>query len=94
VQQSWRKLSLYFCFFATGAASIRAQSINSGTLTGTVSDPSGSTIPGAMVKLENSVTGYSRSATADSTGSFRFINIPLNNYKLSVTAAGFASATL
>ena len=70
-----------------------AQSINSGTVTGSVTDPSNAVIRGAKVTLRNSVTGYEQSAVTDDTGSFRFTNIPQNNYRLSATAAGFGAAT-
>src|SRR5579872_2944872 len=69
-----------------------AQSINSGTVVGTVTDPSGAVVSGAMVRLENSVTGYSQSVATDTSGMFRFNNIPQNNYRLIVDAPGFAAA--
>src|ERR1700681_3336421 len=72
---------------------IYPQSISSGTVTGTVTDPSGGAIAGATVRLENPVSGYTQSATADAAGMFRFNNVPQNNYQLSATAPGFASAT-
>ena len=68
------------------------QSINSGTVLGTVTDQSGGAIPGATVRLQNPVTGYTQSFTTDTSGSFRFTNIPQNNYQLSATAPGFANA--
>ncbi len=72
---------------------IFSQSISSGTLTGTVSDQSGGVISGVTVRLQNPVTGYAQSATTDSSGSFRFNNVPQNNYQLSANAPGFAGAT-
>ena len=74
-------------------APLFSQSINSGTVNGTVTDPSGARIAGAMVRLENPVTGYMQSVVADAMGSFRLNNVPVNNYKLSATAPGFAAAT-
>src|ERR1700676_4192457 len=48
--------------FATPAA--RAQSLgNAGTVEGNVTDPSGSSLPGAKVTIRNAVSGYSQSAT-------------------------------
>ena len=54
------------------------QSINSGTVLGTVTDQSGGAIPGATLR-QNPVTGYTQSFTTDTAGSFRFTNIPQNN---------------
>src|ERR1700749_3666145 len=68
-----------------------AQSGNSGTISGVVKDPSGAVVAGAAVTIHNPVSGYDRSTTSDSTGSFTFSNIPLNPYHLSVEAAGFGA---
>jgi hypothetical protein len=69
------------------------QSISGGTIAGTVKDPSGATVPGARLLLRNGVTSYEQTVVADDIGSFRFNNVPLNNYQLSVTAPGFSAAT-
>jgi hypothetical protein len=70
-----------------------SQSIGGGTITGTVKDPSGATVPGARLVLRNSVTSYEQAVVADELGSYRFNNVPLNSYQLSVTASGFSPAT-
>jgi hypothetical protein len=71
-----------------------AQSINSGTVTGTVLDQSGAVIKAAKVVLRNPVTGYEQSTVTDDAGSYRFTNIPLNNYRVTAAAASFGGATL
>jgi hypothetical protein len=70
-----------------------AQSINSGTVTGTVSDQSGAVIRGAKVVLQNRITGYQQSTTTDEAGSFRFNNVPQNPYQLTANAPEFTAAT-
>ncbi|ADW69677.1 TonB-dependent receptor [Granulicella tundricola] len=65
---------------------------SSGTVNGVVKDPMGAALPGAVVVLENPVSGYTRTAKADETGQFRFYNVPFNPYRLSVTSGGFALA--
>jgi len=71
-----------------------ASAQSSGILDGTVTDPSGSAVPGATVEIQNPVSHYSRSTTTDTDGKFRFANVPFNPYHLAVTATGFApSAT-
>jgi hypothetical protein len=62
---------------------------NSGTVRGTILDPSGAAVPGATVELQNPVSRYDKSTKSDSQGNFEFANIPYNNYHLSATAAGF-----
>src|SRR3974390_2885600 len=67
-----------------------AQSVgNSGSVSGTVVDPTGAVLPNAQVERHNPVSGFDRSATTDSGGKFQITNIPFNNYHLVVTAAGF-----
>jgi hypothetical protein len=70
-----------------------SQSIASGTVGGAVSDPSGAVIAGAAVELRNPNTGYEQSAKTDSSGAFRFNNVPFNSYHLTAKAAGFSLAT-
>jgi hypothetical protein len=81
-------LSAFLIF--TAFSTLHAQS-NSGSVTGVVADPSGAVIPGASVTIQNPVSGYSRTTTSDSTGHFRFANLPFNPYHLTVTKEGFAA---
>jgi hypothetical protein len=67
---------------------VQAQS-NSGSISGTVTDPSGAVVPGATITVENPVSGYLRSAKTDSTGRFQFSNLPFNPYHLTAKATGF-----
>jgi hypothetical protein len=64
---------------------------NSGIVSGTVTDPIGALISGAVVSISNPVSGYSRSVPTDSAGHFQFTNLPLNSYHLTAAAKGFAS---
>ena len=73
------------------AVSASAQSGNAGTIRGTVTDPSGAVVPNATVHLANAVSEFGQTTTTDSTGQFRFPNVPFNPYTISVSAKGFAS---
>ncbi len=64
-------------------------SAGSGTVRGSVTDPSGAVIPGASVEIQNPVSRYDRTAQSDTQGTFQFENVPFNNYHLSATATGF-----
>jgi hypothetical protein len=69
-----------------------AQSLgNTGTIQGTVVDPSGAVVPKAAVSVHNAITGYSQAVESDSGGSFRLGNIPPNPYRLEVKASGFTT---
>src|SRR5260370_39789377 len=77
------------CLFAS-VSTLFAQS-NSGIVSGTVTDPIGAVLPGAVVSVLNTVIGYSRSTTTDSAGHFQFTNLPLNSYHVTAAAKGFAA---
>ncbi len=80
------------CCLAVAVAPLSfAQQAGSGTVTGTVKDPTGAVVPGAKVEIHNPVSGYDRSAATDTSGTFTIPNVPYNNYHVSVTAPGFAS---
>jgi hypothetical protein len=68
-----------------------AEGSNSGTVRGTVTDPTGAVIPGATVHLINEVSGLDRTMPTDATGQFVFANIPFNPYRVTVSASGFAT---
>jgi len=79
-----------FVFALLSAAAAYGQGIgSSGSIAGTVADPSGATVAGATVEVKNRVTGYDKTVKTEADGGFRFLNLPPNNYHLSVTAAGF-----
>jgi Carboxypeptidase regulatory-like domain len=82
--------ALAFAFLAAGPAP--AQSIGGGTISGIVKDPSGAAVPGALLKLRNAVTSYEQSVVSDDSGAYRFNNVPLNSYQLTISAPGFSAA--
>ncbi len=86
-------LVAFFVFFlASVQIAVCAQATGTGgTLQGVVSDPSGAVIAGADVTLSSAITGYSKAAKTDATGSYRFVNIPFHHYQVSVSVAGFQS---
>src|ERR1700677_2711560 len=72
------------------ASSLLAQS-NSGTIIGTVTDPSGAVVAGATLTINNPVSQYSLSAVTDKAGQYQFTNVPFNPYHMTISATGFAS---
>ena len=62
---------------------------SSGTIHGTVLDPSGASIVGATVQIQNPVSRYNTSTKTDSQGNFQFSNIPFNPYHVEAAASGF-----
>ena len=85
-----RFVFLFFPFLLlSSAASLYAQSA-SGTIAGTVNDVSGAVVPGAVITIENPVSGLSRSAKTDAAGRYQFTNLPRATYHLVANAPGFA----
>jgi hypothetical protein len=60
-----------------------------GTITGTVSDPSGAAVVGAKVVATNINTGFSRETTTVSDGGYSFPLMPVGLYRATVDANGF-----
>src|SRR5665213_1811397 len=70
----------------------QSTSANSGTVRGSVVDPSGAAIVGATVQIQNPVSHYNQSVQTDATGKFEFDNVPFNNYHSSALMTGFETA--
>src|SRR6201996_8232083 len=81
--------SLFFVVFLSTIPVLLAQS-NSGTVTGTVTDPSGAVVAGASVSIANPVSEYARTVSTDKSGHYQFTGLPFNPYHLTVSATGFA----
>ncbi|MBV8829011.1 MAG: carboxypeptidase regulatory-like domain-containing protein [Acidobacteriaceae bacterium] len=67
---------------------LSAQSFTS-SIAGIVTDPSGGSIRGARVELQNMATHDVRDFTSQDDGSYRFDNLDPGTYQLTVTAPGF-----
>src|SRR5580704_4370283 len=58
-------------------------------LTGFVSDPSGGIVAGAQVKCRNTETDLRMTEVTNSEGLFRFPDLPVGPYEVSVSQQGF-----
>jgi hypothetical protein len=61
----------------------------SGTVRGSVLDPSGAAIRGAAATIQNPVSHYVRSVMTDDQGKFEIENVPYNNYHFTISAPSF-----
>ncbi len=73
--------------------SVHAQTVT-GAVTGTVTDPSGSVIPGAAVTAHNTETGVNSTATTNGAGLYRIANLPIGRYEVTIEASGFTQQTI
>src|SRR5271157_3118130 len=70
------------------------QSLISGDIACTVTDPTHAVIPGVAVELKNLDTGATQTATTNSTGYYRFSLLKSGNYQVTVKQSGFATAQI
>ena len=61
-----------------------------GSIVGTVSDPSKAVIPGADVTVKNASTGVTSSTKSNNYGHYEFLSLPAGAYTESVAHAGLA----
>src|SRR3979411_1268369 len=65
--------------------------VTGGTLSGTVSDPSGAGIPEAQLIIRNVATGVERTLTTSNNGFYTAVNLLAGSYQVSISAKGFAT---
>jgi hypothetical protein len=71
-----------------------AQTIDTATVRGQISDQNKAAIVGASVVVINESTGLQRSAATDDNGNFTIANLPLTGkYKITASSGGFAEQT-
>jgi len=69
-----------------------AQAI-SGNIVGTVVDSSSAVVTNASVEATNLGTGVTTAARTSATGGYRFDNLPIGTYKITVKASGFRTVS-
>ena len=70
-----------------------AKAQDNATVNGSITDSSGALVPNAAIVLTNPATGQARTETSNSAGVFRFANVGIGTYVLTVSAAGFQKYT-
>ncbi len=74
------------------AGPLQAQAVG-GSLSGTVTGPSGAAVSGAKVSVKNVATGQTVEAETNSSGVYKAANLAPGNYEISVAAQGFNPKT-
>ena len=70
-------------------ASLGMAQLDTGTISGTVTDQSGAAVPGVAVTIRNAGTGISRTTQTGPTGRYEAVALPVGNYEVSATLSGF-----
>ena len=78
-------LCVFFCGLSFAATT--------GSISGTVTDPAGAVIPGAMVSVTNTAQGIQNKTTTDGKGAYTFPILPVGKYDLKVEAPSFKTQT-
>jgi hypothetical protein len=81
---------LLLCF---GASLALGQTVT-GTITGTVSDPSGAVVPDVTVRAINVATNLEYTAQSNAAGVYNILFLPAGNYRLTASSTGFKQTIL
>src|SRR5581483_3381439 len=73
------------------ATAVSAFASATGSITGTVTDKTGSVIPGAAVDAVSVETGVKTTTRTNAAGSYAFPDLPVGHYNLQITAKGFSA---
>ncbi|HUA63722.1 MAG TPA: TonB-dependent receptor [Verrucomicrobiae bacterium] len=71
-----------------------AQVTTTARLDGTVTDPQGANVPGAIITVVQTATGQTFHVTADDKGSWALPSVPTGTYKVTVSHPGFKAVTI
>jgi hypothetical protein len=83
-----------FLIVVLGLASVLpvwAQSTSTGTVAGSVTDPSGAVVAGATVTVTDTATNVSRTTTTNAAGRYIFVDVTPSIYNVAVNKQGFAT---
>jgi len=69
-------------------AALRAQ-VAGGTLSGTITDPTGRAVPQAQIVITNVATGVERVVTTNADGFYTAVNLLPGEYQVKISATGF-----
>src|SRR5437016_2814469 len=80
-------LPLFICLLVACEGMLWAST--TGSISGTLKDPTGAVIAGATVQAINIAQGVHNKIESDANGSFIFSSLPVGHYDLQIEASGF-----
>src|SRR5712664_2536798 len=88
----FRSIFLSVSIFGAALAALPTQAQVAASITGTVADQSGAPISAAAVTAKNLETAAVRTATTDDAGRYLLLSLPVGQYEVRLTKAGFKEA--
>lgn len=82
------------CLLWLGLTPAAAQTLTTGSISGTISDGQGGVLPGAAVTAVHTPTGTTYEAVTENSGRFNILNVRVGPYDIAVTMSGFRSEKL
>ena len=93
MSEKWKMTWLCIVVLFLGGTVALAQTIT-GSVRGTVTDPSGAVVPGATVTIINTGTGVIGHTVSDKSGLYNFEFLVIGEYTVTATANGFDTASI
>ena len=90
--KTFRLISIWAVVLGFVAAWAAAQ-VDTGSILGTVKDPSGGVLPGATVTLTHKQTGIVTRATTDSRGNYEAVGLAIGTYTVTVSFSRFRTVS-
>src|SRR4030081_3685068 len=84
------KTRLFSASFAFLFAFSAVGQVNTATLSGIVTDPSGAQVPGTQLTMQNEQTGATFNVVSNSSGQYTFNFLPVGRYTLKIQRSGFS----
>lgn len=89
--RSWMAVFVSACLAGPLSAGPALAQATTGTIQGIVRDAQGAVIPGAIVTVRNAQTGQVRTVPSADDGQYRFPNLQVGEYALTVELVGFGT---
>ena len=90
ISRGLRRLSVLIAFLV--CASPGMAQLDSGTISGNVTDQSGGAAPGATITIRNVETGVARTLQTNAAGRYDALALPVGSYEVQATLPGFQTA--
>jgi hypothetical protein len=90
----WLVVALFSAFFLYSASASAQATISTGSIVGTVSDPTGAVIPNASVTITNKATGQTIRAATTGTGTYTSGPLLPGDYTVRVEVTGFKTVVV